>query len=439
MADVTTNGFVETEIGLLPGDWEVRKLGESCTLATGGTPSRKVSEYWNGGIPWVKTGEVKYTTIKKTEESISKLGLENSAAKVYPAGTLLVAMYGQGVTRGRASILGIDAAINQACAAITVSDQVRSDFLFFALMAHYERIRELGHGANQRNLNMQLLRGVEMPVPPVAEQRTIAGVLRTVRRAKEATEKVIAAARQLKQSLMRHLFTYGPVPLQQADQVDLQETEIGEIPAKWQLRPIGEVAQLISGGTPSKKRPEFWNGKIPWASPKDMKRPRLWDVKDHITQAGLDDGSRLAPVGAVFIVIRGMILAKDLPVAKVMAPMAFNQDMKAIIPKESVDSDFLLYCLNYFKPAMLPNIGTSAHGTRRIGTSAISDFLIPVPPIEVQKRIVTALMSLDEKIDSEQSRFSGMSDVFGATLHELMTGQRRVHDLDLQLAEEDGA
>jgi type I restriction enzyme, S subunit len=98
----------DTVLGPLPNDWEVHALGTLARLSTGGTPSRERPEYWNGSIPWVKTGEVNYEVIRSTEESISKAGIENSSAKVYPPGTLLVAMYGQGVTRGRAAILGID-------------------------------------------------------------------------------------------------------------------------------------------------------------------------------------------------------------------------------------------------------------------------------------------------------------------------------------------
>jgi len=231
----------DTVLGPLPNDWEVHALGTLARLSTGGTPSRERSEYWNGSIPWVKTGEVNYRVIRSTEESISRAGIENSSAKVYPPGTLLVAMYGQGVTRGRAAILGIDAAINQACAAITVGKELDVSFLFFAFRHQYQSIRDLGHGANQQNLNMQILRDVKFPAPPIEEQRAIAHVLRTVQRAKEATEKVIAATRQLKASLMRHLFTYGPVPVDHAERVELKETEIGLVPESWRVVDLGDA------------------------------------------------------------------------------------------------------------------------------------------------------------------------------------------------------
>jgi type I restriction enzyme S subunit len=245
--DGLDNSMKEGELGPVPSEWDVVPLGELATLSTGGTPSRNKPEYWNGTVPWVKTGEVDYRVITSSEEYITQEGLDNSAARVYPKGTLLVAMYGQGVTRGRVAILGIDAAINQACAAVTVGDRIHPQFLFYAIRNQYESIRELGHGANQRNLNLLILRSVPFPVPPLEEQRAIAHVLCIMQQAKEATAKVLTAARQLKQSLMRHLFTYGPEPFDHADRVVLKETDFGQVPADWSIRALNECATVQTG------------------------------------------------------------------------------------------------------------------------------------------------------------------------------------------------
>ncbi len=136
----------------------------------------------------------------------------------------------------------------------------------------------------QPHLNRQQLETTRIPLPPSGEQRAIAHILHTVQRAKEATEQTIAAARQLKASLMRHLFTYGPVPVKQADRVQLRETEIGPIPEYWPLKLLRDIADVVSGGTPSKSRQDFWAGPIPWASPKDMKKTFLGDTEDHISE-----------------------------------------------------------------------------------------------------------------------------------------------------------
>jgi type I restriction enzyme S subunit len=172
--------------------------------------------------------------------------------------------------------------------------------------------------------------------------------------------------------------------------------DFGHVPDGWRVVRLGQVADLCSGGTPSKQRPDFWDGKIPWASPKDLKRPRLADTEDHISEAGLSDGSRLVQAGAIFIVVRGMILARDVPVALAMVPMAFNQDMKAIVARSEIDSEFLLYGLSAYKSRLLHHIGSAAHGTKRISTSAIENFQLPMPPLAEQRAIAKMLRTVQQ-------------------------------------------
>ncbi|MFL5788232.1 MAG: restriction endonuclease subunit S, partial [Flavisolibacter sp.] len=158
----------QTEIGTIPESWELKKLGELCDISSGGTPSREVSEYWTGGtIPWVKTGEINYTLIKETSEKITELGLKNSSTKMFPAGTLLMAMYGQGITRGKVALLGIDATLNQACAAIIPfsEQEISSKYLYRYFEYQYEYIREFGHGANQKNLSGTIIKSIPVVFP----------------------------------------------------------------------------------------------------------------------------------------------------------------------------------------------------------------------------------------------------------------------------------
>ncbi len=122
----------QTEIGMVPVSWEVVRLSEVAFLKSGGTPSRINPEYWVGGsIPWVKTGEIDYCAIHDTEEKITAAGLANSSAKLFPSNTLLMAMYGQGITRGKVAMLGVEAATNQACIAIFPNKKLGPKFIYF--------------------------------------------------------------------------------------------------------------------------------------------------------------------------------------------------------------------------------------------------------------------------------------------------------------------
>ncbi len=199
----------QTEIGEIPESWDVYPLGRICKLASGGTPARDHPEYWGGPIPWVKTGEIAYHEITSTAERITELGLASSAARVFPRGTLLMAMYGQGVTRGKVAFLGIAAATNQACAAFFPDRaKLQPEFLYAFCTFAYHRIRELGHGANQKNLSGEILRGMAMPVPRnLAEQQSVYDLLATIERRIEAAVRRNKGLQALFSSALNQLMT----------------------------------------------------------------------------------------------------------------------------------------------------------------------------------------------------------------------------------------
>lgn len=200
----------DTEIGLIPESWKVAPIGAHHSVVSGGTPSRGNPAFWSGGtIPWVKTTEVDYCVITGTEEHITPQGLESSAAKMLPIGTLLMAMYGQGVTRGKVAILGIEAACNQACAAITPKDDaVLPRYLYHFLAWRYEAIRSLAHGGQQQNLNLEIVRDLPVvyPQPKVAQDEIIT-ILDAIDRKIVLHRQKRAVLEELFKALLRKLMT----------------------------------------------------------------------------------------------------------------------------------------------------------------------------------------------------------------------------------------
>ena len=158
------------------------KLGDIYKISSGGTPSRKNSAYWiNGDIPWVTTTEVTNGIITSTNECITKSGLENSSAKIYPKDSLIIAMYGQGSTRGRTAKLGIDACTNQACAVLYEKKiEVETDFVWFYMQSQYENLRSISHGSVRPNLNANDITNYEIQLPPLAEQKTIVSKIQAI-------------------------------------------------------------------------------------------------------------------------------------------------------------------------------------------------------------------------------------------------------------------
>jgi type I restriction enzyme S subunit len=160
----------------------VAAVGDVAVVASGSTPSRSRPDYWTGGdVPWVRTAEISFDAISGTAECITRKAIEETGLRVYKPGTVLLAMYGEGVTRGRSAILGIHATINQAAAAI-VCDPKRIDhrYLYYWLEGNYEEIRKIGQGSNQTNLNSALVAAIRLPLPSIEDQRRLVAPIEAV-------------------------------------------------------------------------------------------------------------------------------------------------------------------------------------------------------------------------------------------------------------------
>ena len=187
--------------------WEVEELGNLFQISSGGTPSRKESDYWeNGEIPWVKTGEVRGTEIRSTSEKITEKGLKNSSCKIYPPNSILIAMYGQGKTRGQVGRLNISATTNQACAAIEPQENISSIFLFEYLKLSYIELRNLGRGGNQPNLNLNLIKSFPIIVPPLRIQYDFDIKVRNISTQKVLLNQQIQKLEALFNSLLQRAF-----------------------------------------------------------------------------------------------------------------------------------------------------------------------------------------------------------------------------------------
>ncbi|EFS9251810.1 hypothetical protein HWS73_000770 [Campylobacter upsaliensis] len=155
----------------IPSTWAWVKLGDICEIVSGGTPSRDKIEYWhNGTIPWVKIADVKNNVVNQTQEFITELGLENSSAKIFKKGTLLYTIF---ATLGETAILNIDAATNQAIAALIETYDYDTKFLMYCLMSMKDYVNSLGRGVAQNNINQTMLKNFTIPLPPLREQQEI--------------------------------------------------------------------------------------------------------------------------------------------------------------------------------------------------------------------------------------------------------------------------
>ena len=199
-------GYVKKRKVVIPQQWGLPQIKDIASISSGSTPNRNNSEYWNGNIAWVTTGELSSGHVNHTSELITVKAVKETKMRIYPQGTLLMAMYGQGKTRGTVAILEIDAAVNQACAAITVKDG-KSKFLFYQLKNSYQDIRKLSNTGNQENLNADIIKTYQVPWAPDEEQERISTILTAQDKVIELKEKRLAEKQRQKKYLMQQLLT----------------------------------------------------------------------------------------------------------------------------------------------------------------------------------------------------------------------------------------
>lgn len=192
--DVVKSQFVEMFGDPIRGvaKFDMAKLGDLAILSSGATPKRDHPEYYGGDIPWVKTAEVAQGDIRATEEHITKAGLNSSSCRIIPAGTILLAMYGQGETRGKVAMLEIEAATNQACAAIECDpSKLNALYALHHLRMCYGDLRAKSKGGNQKNLSLAMLKRYLIVWPPLALQQEFADFAASVDKSKFAVQKAL--------------------------------------------------------------------------------------------------------------------------------------------------------------------------------------------------------------------------------------------------------
>ena len=223
--------------------------------------------------------------------------------------------------------------------------------------------------AGQQRVPTSFLQNALIPVPLRAEQQCIVDLL-------SRAEGIVRLRRQAQQKAAEL------IPAIFADMFGDPATN----PKGWPASRLRDLVDFQSGGTPSKARDDYWQGDVPWVSPKDMKRLALYDAIDHISRLVMAETSlKLVPAGSVLIVVRGMILAHTVPVAEARVPLTVNQDMKALIAKGTIHSTYLLWLLQVCHDRLLAQVTTAAHGTKKLDTARLEEMIIPVPPAAMQQ------------------------------------------------------
>ncbi len=382
----------------LPKNWVECTLGEIAEWGSGGTPSRGISEYYNGTIPWLKTGDLNDELITKVNEYITELGLKNSSAKLFPKDSVVIAMYG--ATIGKTGILGFDSTTNQACA-VVIPYLNMNKFLFLLLKSEKENFIEKGKGGAQPNISQAVIKSHNFLLPPLAEQHRIVAKL----------DMLFAQLETIKTSMANI-----PLLLKDFRQQVLTQAVTGKLTEEWRKgkklvvlkkMKLGDLGIWKGGGTPSKANKSFWtNGEIFWITPKDMKGLYLSNSIDKITKEAVSNSSAiLIPENSILIVTRSGILRRILPISSNTIETTVNQDIKVLIPNEKAIFKFLLYSLRALEEDIRVTCMKSGTTVESVEFPLLKGYEIVVPSLQEQQEIVNRVESLFAKADAIEQQY----------------------------------
>jgi type I restriction enzyme S subunit len=393
----------------------------------GGTPSTKNPAYWGGAIPWTTSAYIDDRLyLDRCAGFTTPEGLSNSSSQLVPKGNVLV---GTRVGVGKVAINAIDTAISQDLTAIIVdSEQTCSEFLAYSIKsdAIQEEILSASRGTTIKGIPRADLIRIPISLPPLPEQRRIATVLNAIQEAIAAQEDVIAAARHFKRSLMQRLFTYGPG----REPAPTKETEIGEIPAHWEVTQIGELANFVGSGiTPRGGTQVYTSVGVPFIRSQNvlMNRLSMEDIAYIPRKMHRDMARTHIFPGDVLLNITGASIGRVAAVPSFLTEANVNQHVCCIrFQQDAMTSYFAAYYLA--TPRAQAEIMGTQFGTTRQGLNygQVRMLRLPAPPLAEQQEISDMLAAIDAKIAAEEDRKTALEALFKSMLHQLMTGKVRL-------------
>lgn len=351
------------------------KLGDICEIKSGGTPSRAKQEYWNGSIPWVKISDFNSKFIDSTSEFITEEGLNNSSAKIIEKGSILYTIF---ATLGEVSILNINATTNQAIAALTLKNKnVDTDYLYYFLTSLKSYVNEIGRGVAQNNINMSILRNIEMPTPTLETQCQIADTLDKVTHTIDTCNAILEKLDLLVKSRFIELFG-NPV----------------SNPMGWEKVAIGKRCDIVTGNTPPRADAENYGEFIEWIKSDNINTPDtfLTTAEEYLSEKGASIG-RCVDAGSVLMTcIAGSIKCiGNVGVAD--RKVAFNQQINAIVPKAD-DTMYIYWLMILSKPYIQSTINMALKGI--LSKGQLSEMVFPFPPLSLQEQFAAFVAQTDK-------------------------------------------
>lgn len=417
-------------IGQIPEEWNLGKVKFFAKISAGATPDRNNIFFWNGDINWMSSGEVNQGVVTHTAETITNLALKRTSTKLLPIGTVMLALNGQGKTKGTAAVLAIETASNQSLASFIVDDaRVNNIYLYYFLKANYSNIRGL-KGDDRDGLNLQLVSNIIIPLLDIKEQKKIADFLdkKTAQldKVKALLEEQIQKLKDYRASLIYETVTKGldkTVPMKDSG-IDW----IGQVPEGWGVKAIKYIFDEIgSGSTPKSDNEIFYDGDINWIQSGDLyQTDTVTSVSKTISYQGFKSTSALKIYQPPFVAL-AMYGASVGNVAVSYIDACVNQAV-VVMSGSSEKVGFGKYAIEASKS----NLIFSAQGGTQpnISQNLIKNWSIPQPKNEEQVQIVDFLdkktVQIDKLIQIKNQQIENINKQRQTLIYDYVTGKRRV-------------
>jgi type I restriction enzyme S subunit len=387
--------------------YSTKILSECGQVIGGGTPSKQRQDFWNGNIPWVSAKEMKQLEIFDSKLKITKLGLAESSAKMLPANSVLFVVRGSILYKNvPIAINRVPCTINQDMKAIVPNDDLNVEYLAYMLLGANDQLKNMVEEAGNTagKLPTPSWSALKIPVPPLDEQRRI------VARIEELTSRA-EEARKLRQKTIKQISTQF---------FHVRRKLFESLSLEWPIKHLGKCGKVMGGGTPAKDCADYWNGEIPWISAKDMKSFIVSDSGLKITNKGLFKSSaKMIPANSVLFVVRGSILYRYVPVAINAMPCTINQDLKAIVPDEGINSVFLAHMLWGANDQLQNMVEEAGNTAGKLPTASWSAFEVPIPDSKTQQTVIKELQAFQKnlaELETLQEETAQELEVFHAAL-----------------------
>lgn len=357
--------------------WERRKLKEFSTFFSGGTPTSTIKKFYNGNIPFIKSGEI---NSDETNQFLSEEGLNNSSAKRVDKGDLLYALYG--ATSGEVGVSKIDGAINQAV--LCIRGNFNNILLANYLKKEKNKIVSTYLQGGQGNLSAEIIKNLKLFLPSLPEQQKIEDFLTAADKRIELLEKKKTLLETYKKGVMKKIFN---------QEIRFKDENGDDFP-DWEEKKAMEICEVKVGGTPSTSKPEYWDGEIPWINSGEIKNGIIIEPSRYITDLGLKKTSTyLLPKGTSVLAMTGATLGK-------MGMLSFsstaNQSVAGFVT-DPITSKFIFYNFIYDQKQILSKAGGAAQ--KGVNKNTIENFDVRIPCLEEQVKISEFLSSIDNQIE----------------------------------------